>query len=422
MADSKPKPPSIPSWQQANATSNDTPSTSTSTSTSSPTSDEPSRPALVEQAAKFLQDDSIRDAPTDRKVTFLQSKGLREDEINTLLGTSPTPETSSTTEAEEEKTASPDTTPTSTDSTAPTNNTTQSPLQPTSSSPATTASAPAPTPAPTSAPCPKTTRDIPPIITYPEFLTTPSKPPPLVTLRSVLYTIYGAAGLSAGLYGASEFLIKPMLANLTSARQELASTATTNLKKLNEKLEKTVSVIPPSLQNPKSTTDPTSDDTDSVTSDPTELFHRDVATQTTTSDFAPTTTIPTTQESDPTAKVKTHLTRLESITSQLRDFSATEKDSGALDNTMRTSLNELHHYLDGLIHGKAGFNPLAGYGAYSTPGLDSGSGAATGVGKAEEDAIAGFRAEIRGVKGALLSARNFPAGRGGRVGGVASAR
>ena len=28
--------------------------------------------------------------------------------------------------------------------------------------------------------------------------------------------------------------------------------------------------------------------------------------------------------------------------------------------------------------------------------------------KAEDDAIAGFKAEIRGVKGALLSARNFP--------------
>ncbi|PWY74404.1 hypothetical protein BO70DRAFT_412751 [Aspergillus heteromorphus CBS 117.55] len=382
MADSKPKPPSIPSWQQANAKSNDSTSTSTSTSTSSPTSDEPSRSTLVEQAAKFLQDDSI------------------QDEINTLLGLSPTPEeTTSTTE--DAKTASPDSTSTSTDSASPTSSTLQASPQPSFSSSTTSAPESAPaatasssTPTPTSTPKTNTTRDMPPIITYPEFLTTPTQPPPLVTLRSVLYTLYGAAGLSASLYGASEFLIKPMLANLTSARQELASTATLNLQRLNEKLEKTVS-----------------------------LFHRDIATQTTTSDFAPTTSIPSlpstqdTQASTPTAKVLAHTTRLESITSQLRDFSSTEKDSSAFDDSLRTRLNELHHYLDGLIYAKAGFNPLAGYGAYSTPGIESGGGAATGVGKGEEDAIAGFRAEIRGVKGAMLSARNFPAGRGGRVGG-----
>jgi len=44
-----------------------------------------------------------------------------------------------------------------------------------------------------------------------------------------------------------------------------------------------------------------------------------------------------------------------------------------------------------------------------------------GVRKAEDDAIAAFKADIRGVKGALLSARNFPASRGGRLGGVPAA-
>lgn len=39
---------------------------------------------------------------------------------------------------------------------------------------------------------------------------------------------------------------------------------------------------------------------------------------------------------------------------------------------------------------------------------------ATGMAKAEEDAISSFKSEIRGVKGALLSARNFPSG-GGRA-------
>ncbi|RAK85880.1 peroxisomal membrane anchor protein [Aspergillus costaricaensis CBS 115574] len=423
MADSKPKPSSIPSWQQPNSASN--PNTDNSESTSSPTSDDTSRSALIEQAAKFLEDESIRDAPTDRKVTFLQSKGLREDEINTLLDISTTPKASDTTE-EEEKTASPDTTPPSSTEPAPApeqtdNASASSTTQPTPSSSITT-----PTPSPTS-PKTTTTRDIPPIITYPEFLSTPTKPPPLVTLRSVLYTLYGAAGLSASFYGASEYLIKPMLSNLTSARQELASTATSNLQKLNEKLEQNVSVIPESLKNKTANTenDSSSTDTESITSDPTELFHRDVATQTATSDFAATynnnnkTGTDKDSPEDPTAAVTDHLKRLESIRSQLRECSDTEKESSTLDSGMRTRLNELHHYLDGLIYSKPGFNPLSGYGMYSTPGMDSGSGAATGVGKGEEDAIANFRAEIRGVKGALLSARNFPAGRGGRIGGVA---
>ncbi|GLB04199.1 hypothetical protein AtubIFM57258_009915 [Aspergillus tubingensis] len=422
MADSKPKPSSIPSWQQPNNASN--PNTDNSESTSSPTSDDTSRSALIEQAAKFLEDETIRDAPTDRKVTFLQSKGLREDEINTLLGISSTPKASDTTE-EEEKTASPDTTPPSSTEPAPApeqtdNASASSATQPTPSSSITT-----PTPSPTS-PKTTTTRDIPPIITYPEFLSTPTKPPPLVTLRSVLYTLYGAAGLSASFYGASEYLIKPMLSNLTSARQELASTATSNLQKLNEKLEQNVSVIPESLKNKTANTeiDSSSTDTESITSDPTELFHRDVATQTATSDFAATynnnkTGTDKDSLADPTAAVTDHLKRLESIRSQLRECSDTEKESSTLDSGMRTRLNELHHYLDGLIYSKPGFNPLSGYGMYSTPGMDSGSGAATGVGKGEEDAIANFRAEIRGVKGALLSARNFPAGRGGRIGGVA---
>ncbi|BCR96526.1 peroxisomal membrane protein PEX14 [Aspergillus luchuensis] len=429
MADSKPKPSSIPSWQQPNNASNL--NTDNSESTSSPTSDDTSRSALIEQAAKFLEDESIRDAPTDRKVTFLQSKGLREDEINTLLGiTSSTPKASDTTEEEEEKTASPDTTPPSSTDPAPasapdqTNNaSTSSTTQPTPSSSNTT---PTPSPTPPKTTTTTTTRDIPPIITYPEFLSTPTKPPPLVTLRSVLYTLYGAAGLSASFYGASEYLIKPMLSNLTSARQELASTATSNLQKLNEKLEQNVSVIPESLKNKTANTenDSSSTDTESITSDPTELFHRDVATQTATSDFAATynnnkTGTDKDSPADPTAAVTDHLKRLESIRSQLRECSDTEKESSTLDSGMRTRLNELHHYLDGLIYSKPGFNPLSGYGMYSTPGMDSGSGSATGVGKGEEDAIANFRAEIRGVKGALLSARNFPAGRGGRIGGVA---
>jgi hypothetical protein len=247
-----------------------------------------------------------------------------------------------------------------------------------------------------------------------------------VTLRSVLYTLYGAAGLGATFYTASEYIMKPMLANLTDARHDLASTTEANLKKLNEKLEQNVSQIPPSLlakANISSSQSVISDedgvDIESITSDPTELFHRDIGTQTTQdlTNPPPATTssaVTEPEKSAPTSTALTHQKRLEQIGTQLRDFADTQTTSSTLHDTTRSRISDLQRYLDGLLYSKSSSYPYSattGYGMYSTPGLDSGS-AATGWGKGEEDAISGFRAEIRGVKGALLSARNFPS-RGG---------
>ena len=42
----------------------------------------PSRAALLEQAAKFLEDEGIRDASDERKIAFLHMKGLTDEEIS----------------------------------------------------------------------------------------------------------------------------------------------------------------------------------------------------------------------------------------------------------------------------------------------------------------------------------------------------
>lgn len=106
------KKPAIPAWQRAQASpetssepaSSDTeasrPHTPSSDSTSE-SADEPqseSQPSsqtavepqtdakvLLQQARKFLQDPSIRDAPDDRKRSFLRSKGVAADDIQLLL-------------------------------------------------------------------------------------------------------------------------------------------------------------------------------------------------------------------------------------------------------------------------------------------------------------------------------------------------
>ncbi|KAF9883571.1 hypothetical protein FE257_003170 [Aspergillus nanangensis] len=422
MSDPKPKSASIPSWQQPNATA-----------TTKPTAPSPdnatgtSRSTLVDQASKFLEDDSIRDAPIDRKISFLESKGLDSNEIDKLLGVSRNPEATNTTVTAEEKTTS---TPEPSSKNESNNAATSSsaPSPPSSTAPANNNMNPPPAATTTPSTSP---RNVTPIITYPEFLVNQPKPPPLVSLQSILYTIYGAAGLGASIYGASEFLVKPMLASLSSARHDLASTAATNLQKLNEKLEQNVSVIPPQLTARKTTNaaDPSEEDDDeaeneSITSDPTELFHRDVATQT-SQDIAQESASKAVNSADdailpdPTAMVTTHQKRLEVITSNLREFADAEKESGTVEDTMRTNLNELQHFLDGLLYSKPGFGGVTGYGVYSTPGIDT-NGSTTGIAKGEEEAISNFRSEIRGVKGALLSARNFPSGRGGRVGSAIS--
>ncbi|PKY06049.1 hypothetical protein P168DRAFT_326336 [Aspergillus campestris IBT 28561] len=407
MSDSKKA--AIPSWQQSQnqppkenqqETQQDTPSESTP-STDTQTPDQP-RSTLLEQASKFLEDESIRDAPTDKKISFLESKGLKGPEIDSLLGVSRNSEATAPSE------------PTSSQPTASS--------QPTTSTSSTTTST-----------TNTDTRSVPPIITYPEFLVQQSKPPPLVTLQSILYTIYGAAGLGATFYGASEFLVKPMLAQLTSARHDLADTTTSNLQKLNEKLEKTVSVIPPQL-TARSLTNTNNDnkdeeDTESITSDPTELFHRDVATQTSPgevpskeglwtadSDSDAPNTADQDQPSAAAAAVNNHLTRLESMRSSLQEITTTDQDSTTAEDDVRSSLNDLQHYLDGLLYSKQSYGSVSGYGVYGSAGGGFDANAtSTGIGKAEEDAITGFRAEIRGVKGALLSARNFPAGGRARV-------
>ncbi|KAH8427514.1 peroxisomal membrane protein PEX14 [Aspergillus melleus] len=414
MSDPKSNRASIPDWQKPNATApNDPDSNSASTpSHASEENETDARSTLLEQANNFLQDDAIRDAPIDRKITFLESKGLRNDEIDSLLGVSRNPEATNTNTSTEA--TSPDSvnapSKSENESEAQASSTSSTPSS--SNSPATTSTGTASTniarsPAPSSSP-----RDVPPIITYPEFLVHQSKPPPLVSFQSILYTLYGAAGIGASIYGASEYLVKPMLANLTSARHELAQTASENLQKLNEKLEQNVSVIPPQLAARKPT-DESSEDSDSITSDPTELFHRDVATQTSQDLEATQSKAKEDDEKvpDPTATVNTHVKRVEVLTSHLREFADIEKQSSAVDDTARTGLNELHHYLDGLIYSKPGYSAVSGYGVYGSQGMDS-NGTSTGMGKGEEDAISSFRSEIRGVKGALLSARNFPASRG----------
>ncbi|KAL1839773.1 hypothetical protein VTJ49DRAFT_1196 [Mycothermus thermophilus] len=368
MTDSQPEkkeevPTPSPSPDQAGAessvppSSSPSPSLSTSTSESSTTSQE----EKLQQARKFLQDAQVQNTTHERKVEFLKSKGLSESDIQSLLKEVAVPAEDSRSEAS------------STQSTTSDDR--------------------------ISLPLVKK-EDRPPIVTYPEFLTKPSRPPPLVTVNRFINTIYAFSGLSALVYGASKYVVEPMVESLTDARVELHETANKDLAKLITKLESTVSEIPPPKRSRPATTtvDKTeNDDAQSSYEDPTELFHRDIGVQ---ADLPDPSSPQTQQNSQQTDKP---------ITQQMRTlFSLVTSLKSLQDGLGRSTeaLEDAQVALDGLgddaekLSAPAATDFVGGFSLYGAASKNE-----------PDDEIKKAKENVRRVKGVLLSTRSFPAGR-----------
>jgi len=367
MSDSDPeKKAGIPAWQTKAA------SESAKTDETVPAQKEESRETVIAQARKFLEEDEVRDASTDKKIAFLESKGLGNEEIQELLGIARNTEASSTSEVRSIE-----------QSTTSTNI-----LQ-------TTALAPSPSPAQTSPPPPQPAYSPPqyqappqpPIITYPEFLTTPPHPTPLITKPRLLTTLYAFSGLTALLYGTHNYLVTPMIASLTEARLSFASTSKTNLDKLITQLEGLVSEVPASMRN-KGIGE--KDDESESDEDPTEMFHRDIGIQTSPFISRPSSPVDT-------SPLTGHTARLQSLKSTLEGLVEDSTSEAGETSELESTMGILREYLDSL----AFVQPSYSYGV-------GGYGSAGRSGKDEDDEIGKVKKEIRGVKGVLLSARSFP--------------
>jgi hypothetical protein len=370
---------SIPSWQQA-------PSTTTG-----------SAPATLEQARKFLQDESVKESNKETKVEFLKSKGLSEADINTLLEESAARGGGAGTPATPAPLAP--TAPTAT-ATADTQNAARA---------AESESSPVyDTPGSLSSPGIETAQ--PPIITYPEFLTKPAKPPPLITASGLANSLGMVAGLSAFVYAATRYLVSPMVDSLTDARVDFHDTANNNLSKLVEKLEQAVSEIPESyhtagkkgaLANNSHTayTDAADDDASSY-DDPAELFHRDVGVQTS----PPPTPSGLSYHTDGSADKK-HSSAV-----------ATQQQADKLGRLI-TSIRDLNTDLASQADAYGGTkNVLDDFGrdlhalTYPPESFGVGSGYLYGTARNEpDDEIKKVKSNIRSVKGVLLSTRSFAA-------------
>lgn len=245
-------------------------------------------------------------------------------------------------------------------------------------------------------------RDVPPIITYPEFLTAPTAPAPLVTRDRLLTALYLFGGLSTVLYGTNNYLLTPMLASLTEARLSLAETASANLEKLISKLEEVVSVIPAEVtigNIHKAESDEGREGSNSEEEDPTELFHRDFGVQTSLPP-TPTRRYSITSEDERDA-LETQTSRISNLTRNLRSFLDFDKAEEEGAGELNTSVTMVQEYLDSMVGAARRYDFIgASYGVSS-----SGRGAGE-----QDDEISKVKTQIIGVKGVLLSARNFPRG------------
>ena len=239
--------------------------------------------------------------------------------------------------------------------------------------------------------------DQPPIITYPEFLTKPPRPPPLITPDNLLASLYAVGAVSTILYGTSRYIISPMVGTLTDARHELHASAAAKLTTMISKLEAAVSEVPGDIVKIAGGETGYGDD-DSSAGDPTELFHRDFGTQTSASPQEPTPhLLSTLREETPLARQTRQLATIISSLAALRDDVVSQAEDLA---DVKTHAEALRDDVDALAYGRAG-DFSTGTVSYSPYG---------GVRRSEpDDEIKRARDGIRRLKGALLSARNFPA-------------
>lgn len=368
---------SIPSWQQAASTTAD------------------SSTATLEQARIFLQDESVRESSREKKVEFLKSKGLGEADIHTLLDETDARETAAA--------AAATTTTTTTATTGDMQNITKAESRsvPVHESPTALAN-------------PGIKTDQPPIITYPEFLTKPAKPPPLITASGLVNSLGIVAGLSTFVYGATKYLVSPMVDSLTEARVDFHENANKNLSQLVEKLEHAVSEIPESYHtagkkaalatNAHAVTEYTdaADDDASSYDDPSELFHRDVGVQTSPPptpgglSYAADGTAGAADKHSSAVATQQQADKLGRLITSIRDLSidlASQADGfGETKNVLDDFGRDLHAL------------------TYPPESFGVGSGYLYGTARNEpEDEIKKVKSNIRSVKGVLLSTRSFAA-------------
>ncbi|THY21692.1 hypothetical protein D6D01_06513 [Aureobasidium pullulans] len=385
--------------------------------------------SAIHHVRNFLEDPAVKDAPLDKKKAFLLSKNVSEDMIYQVLGSidaqdaadtdgskeaarqefeasKAEPSTDGSTEAAKQEFDASKKLPQPPSYVSTTDGSTEAAKQEFDASKAVTFSAAefkATNPSTTPAPAPLR-RNVPPIITYPEFLVQPQKPPPLVTVSRLINATYIAGALTASAYALSKYIIAPMADNLNDARHDLFEHTTDHVSEFNDKLSKLVSTVPSSAKSlPQTPAEFADFDNESITSDPTELFHRDVGTQTSPSLSRRPSVASDIEVIRPDTVPLKQTNRLEIMKSHISEILEGSESNGTSNQTLQESISETRHYLDGLYYTPPSYS-------WNTDNSLNTSGNSKDK---QPDAAVALKAEIRGVKGVLLSAKRFPSGRVG---------
>lgn len=339
-------------------------------------------PSTLQKARAFLADENVQGQSREKKVEFLKSKGISEDDIESLLAennekdapqslesAAATPGASNGQEGEARQEAPPVAEP-------PT-------AVPRANATATAREVAPPRPAPSS--------DAPPIITYPEFLTHSPRPPPLLTPTRVLNTLTAVGSAWTLLYGAARFVVNPMVENLNQARSDYYTHVSERLAPVVEKLEGVVSEVP--YKNGKALRHADADGdaaSDISYDDPTELFHRDVGTQTSPQASSPANSAP----GSPESAVDGHARRLARLNAAVREVSDMKIKRAEESVDLHALLREVRDDVDKL--------------AYPPPPDYTSFGLGLGRPSEADDEYKKTKDAIRSVKGLFLSARMFP--------------
>jgi hypothetical protein len=238
--------------------------------------------------------------------------------------------------------------------------------------------------------------DSPPIITYPEFLTKPERPPPLITPSRLANILAVSGAVWALFYGMAGLVVRPMVDNLNDARSEYYAHVNGKLAQLVEKLEGAASKVPyKDAKHLKSKHQERAiDDNESITSDPTELFHRDVGTQTSPRLSIVGTTPSATGNTEQPVDIQAR--KLSAISASLREISLMYTQRAEGTASLRSIVGEVRDQAD-----KVAYPPAQDFSTY----------AGFGYGRSAEpdDEFKKTKDAIRSVKGLFLSARSFPA-------------
>lgn len=176
-----------------------------------------------------------------------------------------------------------------------------------------------------------------------------------------------------------------MLDSLTEARHDFFESTISNLENLNKKLEDahTSTTFKSRVPNVRANDDLDSTDNGSETSDPTELFHRDVGVQTSPLRSRSSSTL---SSQDPeTSPLEKQATKLETLRDQISALTLSNKSALESAESLSRKVGEVRSFLEDL--------------RFSSRGA------------MVDDEMNTVKKEIRSVKGALLSAKNFPTGR-----------